>query len=233
LTGRARLAAFTRAGLRIERFPFRACRYAIVLAADRALGTRLRNALAAVADLTNVAGRVAGAAVVGIVRGVDALVVTAHIVGPVAVLTRRTTVAGPLLRVFIGVSPRRCARDGQVVEPGIDADADGAHVGLIPAFAGIGGGALSRQIVEEVGVADRLVAVAGVVADIVVVAGRGEVDIAQWPDAVGDEVAGEAVLGTTAIEGRRVPRMWHAVWAQGEVGNGIARLNASGFAALR
>ena len=106
------------------------------------------------------------------------------------------------------------------------------HVSVVHSPTRIGYGAGRRHVRQKPLVATALLAVAGVVADIVIVACLGEVDVAVRADLVGDDVLAEALLRTAAIERRNVAGVRYAVGTLTEIGNRIAGLDAGRLAAL-
>jgi len=89
------------------------------------------------------------------------------------------------------------------------------------------------EIRQEILVAGALLGIAGVVADIVVVAGGREVDIAVGADLIGDDMPDPTLCRTTAIERRDMSGMRHTIGTRREIGDRMTRLHTGWLAALR
>jgi hypothetical protein len=159
-------------------------------------------------------------------------IATAFGTGSATLGADRAAVARRFLGGFVRLRTRRCLRYGCVIQVGIRR-AGRAHIAVEPAASRIRCGTGGRHIRQEGAITVALDAVTGVVADIMVVAGRGEIDVAGGANPVGDDMAHEALGRTTTIEFRDMARMRHAVGTEIEIGNWIDRLDTTHLAALR
>jgi len=141
------------------------------------------------------------------------------------------TVTRLFLRGFVGVGSRRGLRHRCVIQVRVGR-ARRAHVPVEPTVTRVCRRAGGCHIRQEVAIAGALHAVAGVVADIVVVAGLGEIDVTVGADLVRNEVADDAVGRAAAVEFRHVTGVRHPIGAEIEIGDRVERLHAGRFAAL-
>lgn len=165
-------------------------------------------------------------------RGATETVAAAIIARPTALGADGTTITRLLLGGFVGVRSGRSLGYRGVVQIRVGG-ACRTHIAIEPAASRVGRGAGSRHIGQEVLIAFALHAVAGVVTDVMVVAGRGEVDVPIRTDLVGDDVTDEALSWATTIEFRHMSGVRHAIRAEGKIGNRMDRLDATDFATLR
>jgi len=142
------------------------------------------------------------------------------------------TVTRLFLRGFVGVGSRRGLRHRCVIQVRVGR-ARRAHVPVEPTVTRVCRRAGGCHIRQEVAIAGALHAVAGVVADIVVVAGLGEIDVTVGADLVRNDMADEALRRATAIEFRHVTGVRNPIRAEVKVGNRMDRLHATDLATLR
>ena len=159
-------------------------------------------------------------------------VAAAFITRPTTLSADGAAVACLFLGRFVRVSSRRGLRHRRVVQVGIGRTRR-AHIPGEPAATRVRRRTGGRHIRQEVAIAGALYGIARVVADIVVVAGLSEVDIAVGADPVGDDMADEALRRAAAIELRHMTGMGNAVGAEVKIGNRMDRLNATNLATLR
>lgn len=200
---------------------------AALLAADLVCATG-RTILLAEAWITVAGIRVALLAF--FTRIVAGSLATAFVFTAAALLTDRAAVAGFFLRRFVGVGS--ALGDCRVIEKGIRATGV-AHIPIDDSSARIRLRARGAHIRQERLIAVTFDVVARVVADVVVITGRGEIDIAGEANLVGNEVADDAIRRAAAVEFRHMPGMGHTIGAKSEIGDRVERLQAGRLATLQ
>jgi len=154
-----------------------------------------------------------------------------------ATLVGRSTtflaVCAAIARLALGreVGVRASFRNRRVIQVRIHL-ASRTHVATEDAATRVRSGTGGLHIRQKRLIAVTLDVVTGVVADVMVVAGRGEVDIAIRADLVRNEVADDAVGRAAAVEFRHVTGVRHPIGAEIEIGDRVERLHAGRFAAL-
>ena len=182
--------------------------------------TRIADASIRVSLLTLRAGIVAGS------------LAAALVIGPAAFRTDGATIARFLLGRFVSVGAGLRLRYRRVVNVRIGIAA-GTHIPVEVAIAGIRRSAGGTKIRQEVLIAGAFLGIAGVVADVMIVAGRGEVNVAIRADLIGNDAPDKALFRSTAVERRHMTGMRHAIGAEGEVGDRMAGLHPGRFTALQ
>lgn len=195
------------------------------------------------ADLVRAAGRaillpkarIAGAGIriallaffTGIIAGSLA---AACIVASATLLTDRATVARFFLGRFVGVGPT--TRDRSVIEIGIRA-AGVAHVAIDNALTGVRLRTSGSHIRQKRLIAVALDVVACVVADVMVIARWGEIDVSVGANLVRNEVTNESIRRAATVEFRHMTGVRHTIGAKSEIGDRVERLQAGWLATLK